>query len=77
MENSLYRKRFESVRKILELNHLDGALFSSLENIRYLCGFTGSDGAFVMTKGIFLTDFGTGYREEEVKRSQIIHYKGK
>jgi Xaa-Pro aminopeptidase len=80
MKNSLYRKRFESVRKILELNHLDGAFFSSLENIRYLCGFTGSDGVFVMTQkeSFFLTDSRYWTQvEEEVKGSQIIHYKRK
>jgi Xaa-Pro aminopeptidase len=80
MQESLHRKRFESVRKILELNHLDGALFSSLENIRYLCGFTGSDGVLVMTQeeSFFLTDSRYWTQaEEEVKGSQIIHYKKK
>ena len=58
MENSLYEERLNSIRKKLVPNHLDGILFSSLENIRYLCGFTGSDGAFVITEkeSFFLTD---------------------
>jgi len=80
MENSLYEGRLKSVRKIVELNHLDGILFSSLENIRYLCGFTGSDGAFILTQreAFFLTDprYWT-QSEEEVKESQIIRYKKK
>ena len=58
MGNFLCEERLKSVRKILQLNHLDGVLFSSLENIRYLCGFTGSDGALVITQkeSFFLTD---------------------
>lgn len=80
MEDSLYEERLRSSRKILELNHLDGILFSSLENIHYLCGFTGSDGAFVITpkESFFLTDSRYWTQsEEEVKESQIIHYKKK
>jgi Xaa-Pro aminopeptidase len=80
MENFLYEERLESVRMIMDLNHLDGILFSSLENIRYLCGFTGSDGAFVITQmeSFFLTDSRYWTQsEEEVKESQIIHYKKK
>ena len=80
MENFLGKERLESVRKILERNHLDGILFNSLENIRYLCGFTGSDGAFVITQkeSFFLTDSRYWTQaDDEVKDSQIIHYKKK
>jgi Xaa-Pro aminopeptidase len=80
MENFLYEDRLKSVRKIMDLNHLDGILFISLENIRYLCGFTGSDGAFMITQmeSFFLTDSRYWTQsEEEVKGSQIIHYKKK
>ncbi len=80
MENSLYEGRLASVRKIAEQNHLDGILFSSLENIRYLCGFTGSDGAFILTQRgtFFLTDSRYWTQsEEEVKEAQIIRYKKK
>src|SRR4030067_1036130 len=80
MQNFLYEERLKSVRKILELNHLDGVLFSSLENIRYLCGFTGSDGAFVITQkgSFFLTDSRYWTQaEKEVTDCQIIHYKKK
>ena len=80
MENSFYEGRLKSARKIVERNHLDGMLFTGLENIRYLCGFTGSDGAFILTEkeAFFLTDprYWT-QSEEEVKESQIIHYKKK
>ncbi len=80
MGNSFYETRQESSREILKLHHLDGILFTSLENIRYLCGFTGSDGAFVITQkeSLFLTDSRYWTQaDEEVKGSQIIHYKKK
>jgi len=80
MGNSFYEPRQKNSRKILDSYHLDGILFSSLENIRYLCGFTGSDGALVITQkdSFFLTDSRYWTQsEEEVKESQIIHYKKK
>jgi Xaa-Pro aminopeptidase len=80
MENTFYRERLKSVRKILEPNHLDGILFISLENIRYLCGFTGSDGALVLTQkeSFFLTDSRYWTQaEEEVKGSKILHSQKK
>jgi len=80
MENFPYEERLKSVRKILDLNQLDGILFSGLENIRYLCGFTGSDGALLITRdeSSFLTDSRYWTQsEEEVKGSQIVHYRKK
>jgi len=80
MENFPYRERLQSVRKMLGLNQLDGILFSSLENIRYLCGFTGSDGALLITQeeSFFLTDSRYWTQsEEEVKGSRIVHYRKK
>ena len=77
MENFLYEERLKSLRKILDANELDGILFTSLENIRYLCGFTGSDGALVITRkeSFFLTDSRYWTQsEQEVKGSQIVHY---
>jgi Xaa-Pro aminopeptidase len=64
----------------MESNHLDGILFTSLENIRYFSGFTGSDGALVLTQkdALFLTDSRYWTQaDEEVRGSQIIHYKKK
>jgi Xaa-Pro aminopeptidase len=80
MENSFYQSRVKTARKILDSSHLDGILFSSLDNIRYLCGFTGSDGALILTQreSLFLTDSRYWTQaDEEVKDSQIIHYKKK
>ena len=80
MENSFYPLRQKNAQKIMDSSRLDGIFFSSLENIRYLCGFTGSDGALVLTQreSLFLTDSRYWTQaEEEVKDSQIIHYKKK
>jgi Xaa-Pro aminopeptidase len=79
-ENLFFTSRQESVRKLLDSNQLDGILFTSLENIRYLCGFTGSDGALVVTQqgAFFLTDSRYWTQaEEEVTHSEIVHYKKK
>ena len=80
MGNSFYETRQENSRKILDSCDLDGILFVSLENIRYLCGFTGSDGAFVITpkESFFLTDSRYWTQaDEEVKGTRIIRYKRK
>jgi Xaa-Pro aminopeptidase len=80
VKDSFHETRQKSARKIIDFNQLDGILFSSLENIRYLCGFTGSDGAFLLTQkeAFFLTDSRYWTQaEEEVKQSRIDHYKKK
>ncbi len=80
IENASYEMRQKSARSIFEGYPLDGILFSSLENIRYLCGFTGSDGVFLLTRkeGYFLTDSRYWTQaEEEVKGSRIVHYRKK
>jgi len=80
MENPFHEIRQGAVRKIMDAYPLEGILFSSLENIRYLCGFTGSDGAVLLTpkESYFLTD--SRYWTQavaEVKGSQIVHYQKK
>ena len=80
MENHFYQTRQKSTRKIIDSHQLDGIFFNSLENIRYLCGFTGSDGAFILTQrdAFFLTDSRYWTQsDEEVKESRIIHYRKK
>jgi Xaa-Pro aminopeptidase len=80
MENSFYPSRQKNAQEIMDSGRLDAILFSSLENIRYLCGFTGSDGALLITQreSFFLTDSRYWTQaEEEVKGCQIIHYKKK
>ncbi len=69
-----------AVQEILHQNQLDGLLFTSLENIRYCCGFTGSDGALLIDRkeAYFLTDSRYWTQaEEEVKRAKIVRYKKK
>jgi Xaa-Pro aminopeptidase len=60
----------EHISSVMGRMNLDALLFWSLENIRYLCGFTGSDGALIVTRGekIFLSDF----RYEEQARGEIL-----
>ncbi|NWG02439.1 MAG: aminopeptidase P family protein [Syntrophaceae bacterium] len=68
------------VREVMDSNQLDGILFTALENIHYLCGFTGSDGALVLTRkdSFFLTDSRYWTQaEEEVHDARIIRYKKK
>ncbi len=80
MEHFPYAERLKCIGKILDLNQLDGILFNSLENIRYFCGFTGSDGALIVTRkeSFFLTDSRYWTQsEEEVKGSKIVHYRKK
>ncbi len=80
MQNSFFEKRQQSVFEIIDFNQLDGILFTHLENIRYLCGFTGSDGALLLSRkeAFFLTDSRYWTQaEEEAKHSRILHYKKK
>ncbi|MCB1153254.1 aminopeptidase P family protein, partial [bacterium] len=50
--------RLDAVRKLLALHDLDAILVWNLTNVRYLSGFTGSEGALVITadKALFLSD---------------------
>ncbi len=64
----------------MEAHSLDGILFTSLENIRYFCGFTGSDGALFLgaNDSFFLTDSRYWTQADvEVRGSKIVHYKKK
>lgn len=67
------RERIGRLQEILVQERLDGLLITSLTNIRYLCGFTGSNGVMLVLpeKAIFYTDF--RYQEQlkgEVKGCQ-------
>ena len=55
---SVTDQRTASVLQILRDEDLDGFLFFGLPNIRYLCGFTGTDGALLIKSDetVFLTD---------------------
>jgi len=44
------KKRFRWVSHLLTEKSLDGFLVTSLDNVRYLSGFTGSEAALLLTK---------------------------
>ena len=70
-------KRLEN---LMRRKDIDAVLFLNLENIRYLCGFTGSDGALVAAGGerTFLSD--SRYEEQaktEIRGAGFKKYKRK
>jgi len=70
----------KSLRSLLQRKKLDAILFSSLENIRFLCGFTGSEGALIYggEERVFLSD--SRYEEQakgEVRGAVFKRYQKK
>ena len=57
-ESFRFPKRIEGVRALLAREQVEGVIVSQLENVRYLTGFTGSNGLALLTPkaAIFLTD---------------------
>jgi Xaa-Pro aminopeptidase len=53
-----HRGRLRKLQNVFEREHLDALLVTHLPNIRYLCGFTGTSGALVVSeaRSTFLTD---------------------
>ncbi len=72
--------RQAKLRDILRRNNVDAILLFGLYDIRYLCGFSGTDGAFLLTdsESIFLTDsrYATQARDQ-VSTDRVICYAGK
>ncbi len=67
--------RIERLRKRLHQLELDAFLVSSITNIRYLFGFTGSNAIALITSGpsYFITDRRYGQQsEQEVQKAEII-----
>jgi Xaa-Pro aminopeptidase len=61
-------------------NHCDAILVLGMVNIRYLCGFTGSDGALIvtLTRTYFLTDSRyTSQAKQQVSVDETIEYSNK
>jgi Xaa-Pro aminopeptidase len=58
MNDSIYSKRQQDLRKVLDKRGLDGILITNLTNVRYISGFTGSAASCLITpKGqYFITD---------------------
>lgn len=70
-----YRKRQVALQNALAGNRLDAILITHLPNIRYLCGFTGSSAALLITedKCVFFSD--GRYSEQaksEVQEAKIV-----
>jgi len=72
----------KKTKKLWELiNHdTDGMLVTSPENVRYLCGFSGTEGTLLLTRGksFFLTDgrYATQARQQ-IKQFSIVTFSEK
>jgi Xaa-Pro aminopeptidase len=76
----VYPQRRQKVANLLGALNLDALVLCQAENLRYLCGFSGSDGALVATadKLVFLTDSRyTTQAEAEVSADHICEYRTK
>jgi Xaa-Pro aminopeptidase len=75
-----YKGRQLRLRESLLSNRLDGLLVTHLPNIRYLCGFTGSAGALLVSgkKNVFFTDgrYRTQARVEVQGCTVVVSKKG-
>ena len=75
-----YKGRQRRLQESLDVNRLDMLLVTHLPNIRYLCGFTGSAGALLVTdqKNVFFTDgrYRTQARAEAQGCTVVISKKG-
>lgn len=74
----MVKDRLSSVQPLLAGIGLDAFAFFHLPNIRYLCGFTGSDGVLVTdrNKGCFLTDSRyTTQAQRQVAVDEIRQYR--
>ncbi|HKK00882.1 MAG TPA: aminopeptidase P family N-terminal domain-containing protein, partial [Desulfuromonadales bacterium] len=71
----MVENRTRRVRQMLDQLGLTGFLFTSLPNIRYLCGFTGTDGALVVTADtdVFLTD--SRYTEQAHRQVSVAEVR--
>jgi len=69
------RERIKKLRDKLNQENLDLLLVTALPNIRYLCGYTGSNGILLISrdKAIFLTDF--RYKEQVKKEVKVAEIK--
>lgn len=74
----MLKDRAPKAGQLLAEHGLDGFCFFHLPNIRYLCGFTGSDGALAVTAGgdCFLCDSRyTSQAQAEVTAAEIREYR--
>jgi len=74
----IYSQRRQKVAKLFSDLDLDVLILCQPENIRYFCGFSGSDGVLLITPDqlVFLTDSRyTTQSNEEVSADSIVEYK--
>jgi Xaa-Pro aminopeptidase len=70
-----HKDRRTRIQSVLRQNRLDALLVSHLPNIRYLCGFTGTAGALLITEShsLFFTDGRyTTQAHDEVEGSRVV-----
>lgn len=76
----MLKSRRSRLKSFFEDNALDAILFTNLTNIRYLCGFSGSEGALLLTRedAWFLCDSRyTTQAAEEVYDAEIREFNAK
>lgn len=74
----MVKDRASRVRDLLDRCELDAMIFLDLANIRYLCGFTGTDGVLLVTadRSWFLTDSRyTTQAHRQVAADEIREYR--
>ena len=72
-------KRIKKLWRLLDAE-TDGMLITSPENVRYLCGFSGTEGTVLLTRreGFFLTDGRyTIQAQQQVKQLTVITFREK
>ena len=72
--------RIDGLRKMFSACRIDSLIFFNMSNIRYLSGFTGSDGVLLISAGqanLFVDGRYTLQAGLEAKDIQIIEYKDK
>ncbi len=72
--------RGDSIRQLMLAEGVDALVLLGLPNIRYLCGFSGTDGVLIVAadKSLFLTDSRyASQAKNQVCADQIICYKNK
>jgi len=73
-----YSQRRQKVVNLLSAFTLDALILCQPENIRYFCGFSGSDGVLLITSEqlVFLTDSRyTTQAKDEVSADSVVEYK--
>jgi Xaa-Pro aminopeptidase len=78
LEDREYAARRKKFRKLMVRESLGGLYITHLADVRYLCGFSGSNGSVLLlaNRGYFITDF--RYKEqsaEEVKGLKTLVYE--